>query len=528
MSWSRPAKFNSLLVVLVADATVLPREFDGAFIVDTRLACLNAPLKSRLHMRSRKTYARKWMTTPGENAREQSPRQFDASRLVFYAALLCAMLGLSFAIGLHAGNRQTMLFRLVTAAKNTIETVVAEASTLTGTHPSHFLQPSRYDRDGVTLNDSSNDQRDLILLSGFFKDTNELRLIRRNGDIVARWPVSYYTIFPEPRHLPRDWIPATDWNVDTHGALALPDGSVVFNFQWSGLVKLDRCGNILWTVPRRTHHSVERAESGGFWVPGRRAVLEGPSPFPPFETPFQEDTILRISEDGRVLSEFSAPKIFYENGLDAILTATGYAFETGMSWDKEVLHLNKVEELASGIAADFSQFEAGDLLLSIRELNLLMVVDKNAAKVKWWKIGPWLRQHDPEFKPGGTIVLFNNNVYRTAFGTSDEVSPVSAPRVSNIVEINPATGEYHVLYGGKKDQEFLTIIMGKVSATPKGGLFITETEGGRVFETNARGEVVWEYVNHYSREEVAEISEARVYSADYFTVKSWSCGATGG
>jgi hypothetical protein len=35
--------------------------------------------------------------------------------------------------------------------------------------------------------------------------------------------------------------------------------------------------------------------------------------------------------------------------------------------------------------------------------------------------------------------------------------------------------------------------------------------------------VVWEYLNRYDADDVAEIGEARRYSADYFHVKDWSC-----
>lgn len=462
------------------------------------------------------------------NKNSEPVRRIDVSKVVFYGLVSSGLLGLSFFVGLHAGVKKTILFHAVNAVKTVIEssvtTLAEEFPTLTGTHPTNLLQPSRYARDGVTVNDPSSDQGDLILLSGFFKDTNELRLVRRNGDVVARWPVSFYEIFPNPTHLPS--APATDWNTDTHGALALPDGSVLFNFDYAGLVKLDRCGSVVWTVPRETHHSVEPAEGGGFWVPGRRRHWQGRSLFPPFETPFKEDTILKIADDGRVLGEFSVPQIFYDNGLEPILTATGARIKTGMNWDGEILHLNKIDELTSDIAPDFPLFEAGDLALSIRELNLVMVVDKTATKVKWWKIGPWRRQHDPEFKRGGTIVVFNNNAYETDFGTTKNVSPVSAPRVSNVVEINPASGEYRILYGGKEGQELYTVIRGKTDLTPGGGLLITEFEAGRILETNANGQIVWEYVNHYNDEEVGEITEARVYPSSYFNVKEWACSTT--
>jgi hypothetical protein len=283
----------------------------------------------------------------------------------------------------------------------------------------------------------------------------------------------------------------------------------------------------VWTVARQTHHSVERAEGGGFWVPGQRLIEQG-NPFPPFEPPFKEDTVLRIADDGRILDEFSVPQLFYGNDLRALLTATGELFKKGMPWDHEILHLNKVAELRQDIAAQFPMFAPGDLLLSIREMNLVMVVDPHSRAVKWWKIGPWLRQHDPGFTPRGTIVLFNNNMFLSdaRWMVDEPISLLNAPAVSNIVEVDPASGRSNVLYGGA-GHELMSAIRGKVEVTARNGLLITEFEGGRVLETDAPGRTVWEYVNRYSPTELAEITQARIYPEDYFTVTNWACPAAG-
>jgi hypothetical protein len=453
-------------------------------------------------------------------------RRFDFSAVLFFGVLWFGPIVLAFTFGIQAGVDRNLAYRVTTTLANTVQSsLVATAGAIVTTlrnRPIYFLQGSGHPGDGVTLNDSSNDQSDLILIAGFFNDTNEVRLIRRNGSLVARWPVRFYDLIPNPTHFPQGWAPATNWNIDLHGALALPDGSVVFNFEWGGLVKLNRCGGVAWTIRRQTHHSVERAAGGGFWVLARRFV-EGPTPYPPFETPFHEDTVLRVSEDGRILAEFSTVKIFYDNRLEALLTATGYSFEKGMKWDREIVHLNKVEELSNDIAADFPLFAAGDLVLSSRDRNLLMVVDGKVSKVKWWKIGPWIRQHDPEFKRGGTIVLFNNNIHQTAFGDGYlKVSP-TAPRVTNIMEVDPVTGESKVIYGSAPGQELLSVIKGKVELTRRGGLLITEAQAGRVLETDAGGKLVWEYINRYSENEVAEIGEARMYPSTYFDVSDWTC-----
>ena len=59
-------------------------------------------------------------------------------------------------------------------------------------------------------------------------------------------------------------------------------------------------------------------------------------------------------------------------------------------------------------------------MISLRNYNLLFVVDPDTWKVKWYQIGPWRRQHDPEFNGDGTITVFNNNTYRLDLGPNDK------------------------------------------------------------------------------------------------------------
>jgi len=152
-----------------------------------------------------------------------------------------------------------------------------------------------------------------------------------------------------------------------------------------------------------------------------------------------------------------------------------------------------------------------------------MVVDKNTGDLKWLKTGPWLRQHDPEFKQGGTITVFNNNIYKDSFNIGSKKSLASIPRVSNIIEIDPESDKYSIIYGNNSQQKLLSIVRGKHQITADNNILITEFEGGRVFEIDISGNIIWEYINRYSQQEVAEITEARVYPIDYFDVAKWSC-----
>ena len=453
--------------------------------------------------------------------------RLDVSKFVFWSLLVGGVLGSIFVLGVYSGARENAAYRLITGLKSWIETSVNvllyEAPNLTGRRPVWYLQHAHHEGSGVTLNETADDHR--VLLAGFFEGGNQIRLIARDGTVLVRWPVEFSTIFPDASHSQSP--PATDWNVDLHGTVILPDGSIVFNFEYLGLAKLDRCGNLVWKVARETHHSVERAEGGGFWVPSRRHVFSEDVPrFPPFRRPYIEDTILRVSDDGEILREISLVDVFYQSGLEALLTANGEGIRSGWVWDREIAHLNKVGELKSDMAGEFPGFSAGDLILSIRMLNMILVIDPNTESIKWWHIGPWVRQHDPEFEKGGTIAVFNNNTYRMAFGYDVNVFsrvPADTPRVSNIVRFRPANGEHSIVFGGKPGEELLSVIRGKLEPTAAGGWFITEHEAGRALEVSAGGEIIWEYVNRYDEQDVAEITEARLYPADYFEAADWSC-----
>lgn len=375
--------------------------------------------------------------------------------------------------------------------------------------PTEFLQPARHDGAGVTHFDPDQATQGLTLVAGFFDGGNELRLMRLDGSIVNRWPVSYLDLLGG-LELPAGSItPKTDWNIEMHSALVLPDGAIIFNFEYVGTVKLDRCGQLEWSV-LGTHHSLEPAETGGYWVPSRRYVEV--SALPAIEAPYIEDLILRLNEDGTVVEEFSVPELFYRNDLEALLFANGL---TDVELPgPEIVHLNDVEELTTEMAPSFPLFEPGDLLLSMRELNLLMVIDPATRAVKWHQTGPWLRQHDPDFLPDGTISVFNNNTDGSFDG--------SVLGGSNIMTADPATGQVDAVYGTDDETHMYTDVKGTHQRLGS-NILITEFAAGRVFEVNAGGELVWEYINRFDETDVAEITHAARYQDDFFAVEDWAC-----
>jgi hypothetical protein len=280
-----------------------------------------------------------------------------------------------------------------------------------------------------------------------------------------------------------------------------------------GFVKLDRCNAVEWTVPHMTHHSVDLAEGGGFWVPSTRYV-ERDSPYPGLVPPYDEDTILRISPDGQVLDEISVLALLFENKLESLLFANGLQ-DIQVPNKQNLTHLNDVEELKSDMAVHFPEFAAGDLMISLRNYNLVMVFDPRTHKVKWHQTGPWIKQHDPDFETTGHITVFDNR--------SDGTDTGAILGGSNILDIDPRTRATEVVYGSARKHKLFTKFRGKHQVLPNGNLLITESHAGRVFEVDREGNLVWEFINRFDETSVAVIGMAVRYPESFFDVKDWRC-----
>jgi hypothetical protein len=442
------------------------------------------------------------------------------------AAALIALL--AFIGGVLAAANGMLPAKIVVLGASIVKRAFEELPNHLGSTPVHFLQPSNGSEDGVTINTVA--ENDLVLLTGFFDGDAGVRLIRRDGAVVAAWRFRHSAHFPDSSFLGGD-APASDWNTDLHGALIKPDGSVVVNYEYGGTVKLDRCGKVLWTLAHPTHHSVVAAADGGYWIPGRRVLARGDEtrPYAPLTEAgtfpnFYDDLILKVDKNGQIETGVSVAQVLLDNGLKAILTANGIRFDRGASVNSELVHLNKIAELPASMAGAFPQFAAGDLLISLREHNLIAVIDPNTWRVKWHQIGPWLRQHDPAFSSDGTIRVFNNNTFRTDLGPLDRVLPDALP-VSNIIDVDPASGHSRVVYGGRTGQEMLSVIRGSHDDLPDRHILLTEFEKGRAFEVDGDGHVVWEYISRYDDQFVTEITGAMAYPKGYFSVADWSCPA---
>ena len=289
-----------------------------------------------------------------------------------------------------------------------------------------------------------------------------IRLFDATGTLVHTWHIDEMSFSSKPEH--RQNAP--------HAMEILKDGSVLVSFDWIGLMaRLDPCGNAIWVRDGYFHHSFAPSADGGIWTwYGEQSAYGQLQDILKFDPETGQD-LSRISFNRDVIMRSSESALYFSMYMD-------FPFVPDDQNPKDIFHPNDVEELLPEIAMAFPQFEAGDLLLSIRELDMLAVISPS-GELKWIQQGPWLEQHDPDFEPDGRISVYDNSRFR--------------PR-SFIMTIDPET---RVVTNALPDLAvpFKSERRGKHQLLPNGNRLVTIPEQGQVIEVTPGGVVAVEFNN---------------------------------
>ena len=341
--------------------------------------------------------------------------------------------------------------------------------------------PARDARGGVAVREPGS-WGELTFMAGYQKDGFEARLSGLDGKVVHTWKTTHRAVWPDlPAHV--IWRDAEE-DIVSHGAHLFPNGDILLNFQGGffpyggGMVRLDKDGKVLWKVARNTHHDIHVDDEGFIWAPSLIYRATPPPGFERMKPNFYEDTILKIApETGEVLEEISMLSTL--RGMQGV-----FPQQEGKNQD-DPTHLNNIDILPKAWADRFPLFAAGDILASPRNMNAVVVIDRQTLKAKWVLSGPFYQQHDPDFLPNGNIMLFDNRGGDPACGGS------------RILEIEPRTQKIVWQYDGCGDAPFFTFGRGEQQLLPGGTVLIAESEGGRILEVTHEPEprIVWEYVN---------------------------------
>ncbi len=351
---------------------------------------------------------------------------------------------------------------------------------------------------------------------------HEAVLMNMAGKVLHRWKSDRDQPGPEEQAWSLVWghFDFKGW----HHSEVRPDGSVLAIVHYRSLLKLDWNSKVVFSARVAAHHDLDVADNGDIYVldAAPRMIRYGKK-----ERLFLDNGVVVLSPDGKQKARHSLYEIFnrapetrrklqgvlraamrvYDDSLKAgYRTASKLTNPLALStmaaqlrnildgkfvgsrrtklmfltqlYPIDLFHANSLEILREGRAG---LWKKGDLLLSLRSLNVVLIVDLQAGRVRWlWGQDQLVRQHHPSLVKGGKVLLFDNGTETTG---------------SRVIEVDPATNEIGWTYRGKTPEDFFSVIRGGVQRLPGGNTLITDSEKGRALEVTRAGKVVWEFYN---------------------------------
>ena len=276
------------------------------------------------------------------------------------------------------------------------------------------------------------------------------------------------------------------------GSLAETGGADIF--------EMTQAGRVVWKysdATRMLHHDQERASDGTTLIACSKEIRVPAIS----KSSLKDDCAIVVDRSGKIVWEWQTADHFDELGLTPearTMIAAGREVKGGWDW----AHVNAASPIPPGTGLNDPRFRPGNVMISFRNLNIIVVVDRDSKKIVW-QDNITIGQHNvhmiPPGVPGtGHVLVFDNG------GIPPNANPQRAFARANsrVLEIDPLGGtiawEYTAEKSGRPIWTFFSQFISSAQRQPNGNTLICEGANGRIFEVTPAGDIVWEYVNPFA------------------------------
>ncbi|MFF0546717.1 MULTISPECIES: arylsulfotransferase family protein [Nocardia] len=324
-------------------------------------------------------------------------------------------------------------------------------------------------------------------------------LIDRDARIVHAWSSDLDQ--PAPQTRPPGYL--RGWNHVELGA----DGALYATVPLHSLLKLAPDSTPIWRVELPVHHDLHVTDTGTVYVlteqprlvegSGRAFVLldNAITVIDDTGAPKATFSLFDLLTSDRVLSALISSHIERRRRSPhhpaALATyhdlAAAGALRAGRAASRllrdlpdsptDLLHANTIEVLGAHPAGLWG---AGDVLVSMRELDTIAVLDLAAGAVRWWwGPGELSGQHQPTLLPNANLLVFDNG-QRHGY--------------SRVLELDPV--DHTIVWQHRADppQNLFCPLAGGAEPLPGGNIVISDAQNGRALEVTRDGDTVWQVV----------------------------------
>jgi hypothetical protein len=320
---------------------------------------------------------------------------------------------------------------------------------------------------------------------------------RRDGEIRHTWSIK--SVDPWKKNHPH--LTSKKKKGHIHGIHVYKNGDVIINVSFAGtpygtgLIKLDRNSNIQWVLNENTHHDVDVGEDGNIYAPWHSIEPREQFPCPAVtikQQRYYDDGIIIISPEGAVREKIPLMKLLCESPYKAAFATPGHdalfftdnsllnTIEQSEYDELDPLHLNAVRYITAEQANSLPMADAGDLLLSFRNLNSVAIYSRKHKKLSWMLGNLFIRQHDPHFTDNGLLYVYDNR------GASTENI-----LESQVLLIDPVTQQIVTAFKPEAPDAFSVLTSGDAELLDNGNMLVAESSHGRVVEITPEGNILW-------------------------------------
>jgi hypothetical protein len=212
------------------------------------------------------------------------------------------------------------------------------------------------------------------------------------------------------------------------------------------------------------------------------------------------DVIIEVSRRGEVVWEWHQHEWLDINQCNPVPASRDWFAGPDNNTITDWTHTNTVQALPENKWFDDgdARFRPGNVLISMRQLDTILIVDRESKQVAWSYTGDYKGgmsgQHESHMvdkgTPGeGNILVFDN-------GSSPCRDLAHAGR-SFVLEVVPPAKQVAWVYEDR--ERFHSNFTSSCQRLPNGNTLICEAAGKRVFEVTPECEIVWEYVEGGNR-----------------------------
>lgn len=394
-----------------------------------------------------------------------------------FVLLLCFLV---FSGGVLLAVTETPPYHLYRDAYRAAEALQEQRLTVADRYRTDLWREARRPDRGVTRLEAERVRPGYTLFTS--GDGALARLVSLEGETLYEWELPFSSIWEEGRAAVAS--PQPDELVFLRKARLLPNGDLLAIYEAAGdspygygMVRMDRDSNPVWTYLEHTHHDFDLAPDGRIVVLTHEFVWEGPPALRHLDRPFLDDFVVVLSPEGEELAKVSLVEAIERSRYEAFI----YAIPHFSAADP--LHTNTVGYIDAEMARAFPHGEEGQVILSFRDVGVIAVLDLEREEIVWAARGSWMGQHHPSILPDGDILLFDN------------LGGFRRGNASRILQVDPETLGIVWRYEGTEEEPFDSPLRAEAFRLDNGNTLITESDGGRLFEVDADGAIVWEYLH---------------------------------